>query len=274
MKITIDHGSVTFGSGLPFVFIGGPCVIENEDHALNLAMKIKSITDSAGVPFVFKASYDKANRSSLSSFRGIGIDEGLEILGKVRAQTGAPVVTDVHSPEEAAIAGEVVDIVQIPAFLCRQTDLLQAAGKTGKVVNIKKGPFMAPWDMSNVVEKVRNSGNEKVILTERGSTFGYNNLVVDMAAISEMAKTGAPIVFDAGHSVQQPGGLGRASGGNRELIPSLARAAVAVGVSAVFLETHQDPDNAPCDGPNMWPVERLPELLASLKRIDLAVKGG
>jgi len=272
MNINVDPGPVTFGSGLPFVFIGGPCVIESEDHALKLAVEIKIITEKAGISFVFKSSYDKANRSSSGSFRGIGADEGLRTLEKVRAETGSPVITDIHSPDEASVAGEVVDIIQIPAFLCRQTDLLTSAGKTGKPVNVKKGPFMAPWDMVNTIEKIRQAGGDKVLLTERGVSFGYNNLVVDMASIYEMSKTGAPIVFDAGHSAQRPGGLGKSSGGNRNLIPALARAAVAVGVSAVFLETHNDPDNAPCDGPNMWPVQKLSGLLDSLKRIDSAVK--
>ncbi len=272
MNISVDPGPVTFGSGLPLVFIGGPCVIESEDHALKLAVEIKKITEKAGVSFVFKSSYDKANRSSSGSFRGIGADEGLRTLEKVRAETGSPVITDIHSPAEAASAGEVVDIIQIPAFLCRQTDLLYAAGKTGKPVNVKKGPFMAPWDMVNVIEKIKQAGNDKVMLTERGASFGYNNLVVDMSSIYEMSKTGAPIVFDAGHSAQRPGGLGKSSGGDRNLIPPLARAAVAVGISALFLETHNDPDNAPCDGPNMWPVQKLSRLLDSLKRIDSTIK--
>ncbi|HEB73198.1 MAG TPA: 3-deoxy-8-phosphooctulonate synthase [Nitrospirae bacterium] len=272
MNISVDPGPVTFGSGLPLVFIGGPCVIESEDHALKLAVEIKKITEKAGVSFVFKSSYDKANRSSPGSFRGIGADEGLRTLEKVRAETGSPVITDIHSPAEAASAGEVVDIIQIPAFLCRQTDLLYAAGKTGKPVNVKKGPFMAPWDMVNVIEKIKQAGNDKVMLTERGASFGYNNLVVDMSSIYEMSKTGAPIVFDAGHSAQRPGGLGKSSGGDRNLIPPLARAAVAVGISALFLETHNDPDNAPCDGPNMWPVQKLSRLLDSLKRIDSTIK--
>lgn len=272
MNISVDPGPVIFGASLPFVFIGGPCIIEGEEHTLKLAFEIKKISEKAGIPFVFKSSYDKANRSSSGSFRGIGIDEGLRILEKVRAETGAPVITDIHSPVEAEAAGEIVDIIQIPAFLCRQTDLLTAAGKTGKPVNVKKGPFMAPWDMGNVIEKIKHTRNDKVMLTERGACFGYNNLIVDMASIYEMSKTGAPIVFDAGHSAQRPGGLGKSSDGDRNLIPVLARAAMAVGVSAIFLETHDDPDNAPCDGPNMWPVQKLSALLDSLKRIDSAVK--
>jgi 2-dehydro-3-deoxyphosphooctonate aldolase (KDO 8-P synthase) len=272
MNINVDPGPITFGSDLPFVFIGGPCIIESEDHALKLAVEIKKITEQAGVQFVFKSSYDKANRSSSGSFRGIGIDEGLKILEKVRSETGSPILTDIHSPDEAKAAGEVVDIIQIPAFLCRQTDLLTAAGKTGKPVNVKKGPFMAPWDMGNVIEKIKQTGNDKVMLTERGASFGYNNLVVDMTSLYEMSKTGAPIVFDAGHSAQRPGGLGKSSGGDRSLIPTLARAAVAAGVAALFLETHNDPDNAPCDGPNMWPVDQLADLLESLKSIDSVVK--
>ena len=272
MNITVNPGGITVGNDLPLVFIGGPCVIENETHALATAGKIKQITGQVGIGCVYKSSYDKANRSSVSSWRGVGIEKGLRILEKVRNEIGLPVLTDIHSPGEADMAGEVVDIVQIPAFLCRQTDLLVSAGKTGKVVNIKKGQFMAPWEMANVVEKVKTTGNEKVTLTERGSSFGYNRLVVDMTSFHEMSKTGAPVIFDAGHSVQQPGGLGHASGGDSKLVPSLARAAVAVGISAVFLETHPDPANAPCDGPNMWPLDKLKELLESLKRIDATVK--
>jgi len=274
MNITVGDGQVRLGASLPFVFIGGPCLIENEDHALIMAERIKTITDRLGIGFIYKSSYDKANRSSMASNRGVGIDRGLRILEKVRKQTGVPVLTDVHSPGEAAQAGAVVDVVQVPAFLCRQTDLLVAAANTGKPVNVKKGPFMAPWDMANVVDKLTGAGASQVMLTERGVSFGYNNLVVDMTAIFEMTeRIGVPVVFDAGHSAQRPGGLGHASGGDRNLIPVLARAAVAVGVAAVFLETHQDPAVAPCDGPNMWRLEDLEGLLASLKKIDAAVKG-
>lgn len=271
MNVTV--GSVEFGNALPLVFIGGPCVIENEDHALFTAEKIKQVTERLGMRFVYKSSYDKANRSSVNSFRGIGADKGLRILAKVRAETGVPVIADIHSPDEAAAAAQTLDIIQIPAFLCRQTDLLVAAAKTGKAVNVKKGQFMAPWDMANVVEKIRNAGSNKILLTERGASFGYNNLVVDMASLHEMGKAGIPVVFDAGHSVQRPGGLGHASGGKSELIPVLARSAVAVGISALFLETHEDPANAPCDGPNMWPLDKLETLLANLLKVDSAVKG-
>jgi len=273
MNVSIKSFNVTFGAGLPFVFIGGPCVIESETAALETAEGLKKITATLDIPFVYKSSYDKANRSSISSFRGVGMDEGLRILQKVRDEIGVPVISDVHSPEEAAVAGKVLDVLQIPAFLCRQTDLLIAAGKTGKVVNIKKGQFLAPWDMVNNIEKVRSTGNDKVLVTERGTTFGYNTLVTDMGALHEMEKFGAPVIFDAGHSVQRPGGLGTSTGGNRELIPVLARAAVAAKVAGVFLETHPAPEIAPCDGPNMWPTDMLETLLATLKRIDEVVKG-
>lgn len=272
MNISVFPGPVTFGTDEPFVFIGGPCVIESESHALFCAEKIKIIAERVGVGFVYKSSYDKANRSSGDSFRGVGIDEGLRILRKVRDMFGVPVLSDIHTEREAEIAGETLDILQIPAFLCRQTDILIAAAKTGKVVNIKKGQFLAPWDMKNAVEKVRNAGNDKIMLTERGASFGYNTLVADMASLYEMAKFDTPVIFDAGHSVQRPGAMGNASGGKRELIPILARAAVAVKIAGVFLETHPDPDKAPCDGPNMWPIDRLEELLTTLKRIDTIVK--
>ncbi len=273
MNIDLGHGSVVLGNDLPFVFIGGPCAIEGLDHALFHAERIKQITDRLKIGFIYKSSYDKANRSSVSSFRGVGIEEGLTILEKVRSEIGVPVLTDIHTAEEATTAGAVVDVIQIPAFLCRQTDILLAAGHTGKVVNVKKGQFMAPWDMTNVVDKIKTTGNDKVTLTERGTSFGYNNLIVDMTALEEMAtQTGAPIVFDAGHCVQRPGGLGDKTGGDRAHIPALSRAAVAVGVSAIFLETHRDPDNAPCDGPNMWPLDELEKLLTGLQKIDAAVK--
>ena len=273
MIVQLGVNEVAMGDGLPFVFIGGPCVIENHDHALKSAEALKKIAAKAGIGFVYKSSYDKANRSSVSSFRGVGVEEGLRILAKVREEVGVPILTDFHSAGDAAMAGEVADIIQVPAFLCRQTDILEAAGATGKVVNIKKGQFMAPWDMKNAVEKVKATGNSRVTLTERGASFGYNTLVVDMTSMVEMGRDGVPVVFDAGHSVQRPGGLGHASGGNREMIAPLARAAVAVGVSAVFLETHETPDKAPCDGPNMWPVDKLPELLNSLINIDVIAKG-
>ena len=272
MKVEIGSNGVVFGTGLPFVFIGGPCVIESEDHALQTAAALRDITAKAGIPFIYKSSYDKANRSSGSSFRGIGLEKGLAILAKVKKEIGVPVLTDFHSAAEAPEVGKVVDILQVPAFLCRQTDILAAAAATGKVVNVKKGQFMAPWDMKNAVEKVKQSGNPRVTLTERGTFFGYNSQVVDMTSLAVMASF-APVVFDAGHSVQRPGGLGHASGGAREMIPLLARAAVAAGVAGVFLETHPDPYRAPCDGPNMWPMDHLPGLLETLKRLDALVKG-
>jgi len=273
VNVELGVNGIRLGSALPMVFIGGPCVIESADHALLTAGALAEITNKAGIPFVYKSSYDKANRSSLSSWRGIGIYEGLAILQKVKKEIGVPVLTDFHTAAEAATAAEVVDILQVPAFLCRQTDILAAAGGTGKVVNVKKGQFMAPHDMKNALEKVRQAGNERVTLTERGTFFGYNSLVVDMTSLVVMASDGAPVILDAGHSVQRPGGLGHSSGGARGMIPALARAAVAVGVAGVFLETHPDPDHAPCDGPNMWPLDKLGELLDSLKRLDEAVKG-
>lgn len=273
MTITIEPGPVRIGAGLPFVFIGGPCVIESEESALDTAARLKEITAALGIGFIYKSSYDKANRSSIGSFRGVGLKEGLRILKRIRAELEIPVLSDVHSPEEAEAAGEALDVLQIPAFLCRQTDILAAAGKTGRVVNIKKGQFMAPWDMKNAVEKVRAAGGERVTLTERGTAFGYNRLVVDMTSLYEMGRLGVPVIFDAGHSVQSPGGLGHATGGVREHIPVLARAAVAAGIDGLFLETHPDPDNAPCDGPNMWPMDELAALLSALLKIDLAVKG-
>ncbi len=271
MNVTIEPYGLTFGQESPFVFIGGPCVIEDRDHALFTAEKIAKVCAGVGVGFVYKSSFDKANRSSASSFRGVGIDEGLMILEKVKSEFGLPILSDIHTPEEANVAASVVDILQIPAFLCRQTDLLMAAGATGSAVNVKKGQFMAPWDMGNAVEKVRQGGGEKILLTERGTTFGYNALVVDMQGLPQMADF-APVIFDAGHSVQKPGGLGNASGGLRRMIPTMAKAAVAAGVAGIFLETHPDPDKAPCDGPNMWPIDQLGSLLTTLVAIDRIVK--
>jgi len=253
--------------------IAGPCQLESHDHARMLAEKAGAAAAAAGLPFIFKASYDKANRSSLTGKRGLGIDTGLEILAAIREEFGCPVLTDVHSAEQARRAGEVVDVLQIPAFLCRQTDLLLAAGETGKVVNVKKGQFLAPWDMTHVADKVASTGNTRILLTERGASFGYNTLVSDMRALPIMAETGYPVVFDATHSVQQPGGHGTSSGGQREFVATLASAAVAVGVAAVFIETHEDPDNAPSDGPNMVPITELPALLKRLKALDEVVKG-
>ena len=268
----IRIGDVTCGNNLPLVVIAGPCQLETLDHALMIAQTMADACDKAGAGFVFKASYDKANRTSLSGRRGIGIDEGLEILAQVRDRIGCPVLTDVHDAEQAARAAGVVDVIQIPAFLCRQTDLLLAAGRTGAVVNVKKGQFLAPWDMTNVAAKVASTGNDNILLTERGVSFGYNTLVADMRSLPIMARTGYPVVMDATHSVQQPGGQGGSSGGQREFAPVMARAAVSLGVAGVFIETHQDPDNAPSDGPNMVPLAQMPGLIASLMRFDALAK--
>ena len=261
-------GPVAFGPEAPLALICGPCQIESRDHAMMLAERIAAIARKAGTPLVFKASYDKANRTSLKGARGVGIDEGLRILGEIRDSFGLPVLTDVHSEAQCALAGAVVDMIQIPAFLCRQTDLLIAAARTGKAINIKKGQFLAPWDMANVAAKVAESGNSRITLCERGASFGYNTLVTDFRALPVMARTGYPVIFDATHSVQQPGGLGGASGGQREFAPVLARAAVAVGVAGVFVEAHDDPDRAPSDGPNMLPLDWLEKLLPELVALD------
>jgi len=260
-------------AGDELFFIMGPCVIEEGSTTLDIAYTLREIRERCAVPLIFKASYDKANRSSLESYRGPGIEQGLSILEQVRDETGLPVTTDVHSTSEVAAAAEVVDLVQIPAFLCRQTDLLLAAGETGLPVNIKKGQFMAPWDMNNAVRKVTSTGNKQVVLTERGTTFGYNNYVVDMRAIPVMRSLGCPVVFDATHSVQLPGGAGRASAGERHLIEPLARAAVAAGCDGVFLEVHSDPENARCDGPNSLVLDDVAAVVETLKRIRAAMLG-
>jgi 2-dehydro-3-deoxyphosphooctonate aldolase (KDO 8-P synthase) len=264
-------GSVTFGSDAPLALIAGPCVIESREHALRHAASIAHICRKVGVPLVFKASYDKANRTSGDSFRGVGMDEGLQILATVRAEVGVPVLTDIHESHHAAAAAQVVDCLQIPAFLCRQTDLLLAAAKTGKAMNVKKGQFLAPEDMANVVNKLRTAGAPNVLLTERGVTFGYRTLVVDFTGFPTMRATGQPLVFDATHSVQRPGGQGQSSGGDRTKVPYLARAAVACGVDGLFMEVHENPDAAPSDGPNMIPLAQLEGLLASLLRVRAAV---
>ncbi len=253
-------------SGGPFV-IAGPCVLESRALALETACAVREAAKAAGLFAVFKSSYDKANRTSASSFRGPGMVEGLDWLARIREETGLPVITDVHEPQDAAPVAEAVDILQIPAFLCRQTALLTAAGRTGKVVNVKKGQFLAPWDMRPVVEKIKATGNSRIMVTERGSTFGYNNLVVDMRSFPVMAELGVPMIMDATHSVQLPGGQGGSSGGERRYVPTLAKAAVAAGAAGVFLECHPDPDKALCDGPNSWPLQRLPELLRDLAAI-------
>ena len=265
-------GNIEIGNDLPFVLIAGPCQIESRAHALEIAWALREMSDRTGVPVIYKSSYDKANRTSASAERGIGMDAGLTILSDVREATGLPVLTDVHTADHCAPAAQAVDVLQIPAFLCRQTDLLLAAGETGRAINIKKGQFLAPWDMVNVAAKIASTGNHNIMLCERGASFGYNTLVSDMRSLPIMARTGYPVVFDATHSVQQPGGQGTSSGGQREFAPVLARAALAVGVAAVFIETHQDPDNAPSDGPNMIPVNQMEALIIRLAAFDRLAK--
>jgi 2-dehydro-3-deoxyphosphooctonate aldolase (KDO 8-P synthase) len=265
-------GAVEVGNKKPLSIIAGPCALESRDHALEMASALKEITAKAGVGFIYKTSFDKANRTSANSVRGLGMELALPIFAEIRERIGVPVLTDVHEREQCAAVAEAVDVLQIPAFLCRQTDLLIAAAETGRVVNVKKGQFLAPWDMKNVVAKVTGAGNPNVLVTERGVCFGYNTLVSDMRALPILASLGAPVVFDATHSVQQPGGQGTSSGGERDMVPVLARAAVAIGVAAVFMETHQDPDSAPSDGPNMLKLKDLPALLAELVEIDRIAK--
>ena len=256
----------------PFTLIAGPCQLENEKHALKISSELKKITNDLGINLIYKTSFDKANRTSLKGKRGMGLEKSLPIFDKIRKEVGLPVLTDVHTAEQCSIVADHVDVLQIPAFLCRQTDLLIAAAKTGKIINVKKGQFLAPWDMANVIKKIEESGNKNILITERGASFGYNTLVSDMRALPIMSKFGFPIVFDATHSVQQPGGMGEKSGGQREFVPYLARAAIAVGVGAIFMETHEDPDNAPSDGPNMVPLNEVRELLKKLTEIDKLVK--
>ncbi|NBX65663.1 MAG: 3-deoxy-8-phosphooctulonate synthase [Proteobacteria bacterium] len=269
---TVTVGSVKFANNLPFSLLAGPCVLESRQHAFDMAGKIKEVCGRLGIGVVYKTSFDKANRSSLSSERGVGLDEALKVFADIRREFDMPVMTDVHEPWQCAEVSQSVDVLQIPAFLCRQTDLLLAAGKTGKVINVKKGQFLAPWDMKNVAAKIASTGNESILLCERGASFGYNTLVSDMRALPIMAETGYPVIFDATHSVQQPGGLGTKSGGDRKMVPVLARAAVAVGVAGVFMETHQDPDNAPSDGPNMVKLSEFESVLSTLKEIDNLIK--
>ena len=268
----VKIGDISIGGESPLVFILGPCQIENRDHALFMAEKIVNVCKPSSSKFIFKSSFDKANRSSITSSRGIGIEEGLKILEEVKSTFRCPVITDVHTVPQCGIVAEVVDVLQIPAFLSRQTDLLIAAGETGKPINVKKGQFLAPWEMANVAEKIASTGNKKILLCERGTSFGYNTLVNDFRGLEIMADTGYPIVFDATHSVQQPGGRGNSSGGERKFVAALARAACAVGVSAVFIETHQDPDNAPCDGPNMIDIANLQDIIEKLHLIDELIK--
>ena len=269
----VQIGGLEIGNDLPFVLIAGPCQIESAAHALETAAALKEICQRAGVGLIYKSSFDKANRTSLSSTRGVGLQEGISILADVRQTYDLPVLTDVHTAEQCAPVAEAVDVLQIPAFLCRQTDLLLAAGRTGAAVNVKKGQFLAPWDMQHVAAKIASTGNQRVMLCERGTSFGYNTLVNDMRGLPIMAQTGCPVVFDATHSVQQPGGLGGASGGQREFAPILSRAALAIGVAALFVETHEDPDSAPSDGPNMLPISSLPALLEQFRAIDCLIKG-
>ena len=258
----------------PLTLIAGPCQLENEKHALDVAVELKKITDKLGIGLIYKTSFDKANRTSLKGKRGAGLEKSLPVFDKIKKETGLPVLTDVHTSEQCKIISNHVDVLQIPAFLCRQTDLLVAAAKTGKVINVKKGQFLAPWDMVNVTKKIEESGNKNILVTERGASFGYNTLVSDMRSLPIMAKNGYPVVFDATHSVQQPGGMGDKSGGQKEFVKYLSRAAVAVGVAAVFIETHPDPDNAPSDGPNMVPLKKMPDLLNQLIEIDNLIKNG
>ena len=265
-------GEILVANTLPLVFFLGPCQMESRAHALETAHALKEMGEKSGVSVVYKSSFDKANRSSGATQRGIGLDDALPIFAEIREKTGLPVMTDIHEREQCARVAEVVDVLQIPAFLCRQTDLLLAAGQTGRVINVKKGQFLAPWDMKNVAAKIASTGNDKILLCERGASFGYNTLVSDMRSLPIMAATGYPVVFDATHSVQQPGGQGDRSGGQREFVPTLARAAVAVGVAAVFMETHENPDAAPSDGPNMVPLAQMPALIETLMGFDRLAK--
>jgi 2-dehydro-3-deoxyphosphooctonate aldolase (KDO 8-P synthase) len=269
----VKAGKVEIGGGRPLVVIAGPCVVESRESALRHAAALKEIADRVGVPYIFKSSYDKANRSSVQSFRGPGLVKGLEILAQVREKIGVPILTDVHETEQITAVQEVADILQIPAFLCRQTDFVIAVAQSGKIVNVKKGQFLAPWDMGNVVEKIRSTGNEQILLTERGASFGYNNLVSDMRSLVVMRELGYPVVFDATHSLQLPGGLGHASGGERKYIPALARAGVAAGVDALFMEVHEDPDRALSDGPNSLAMKDFGRVLAVVKQIDALIRG-
>ena len=268
----ISIGNLTVGNNLPLTLIAGPCALESRAHAMEMSQALVEITTRLGIGLIYKTSFDKANRTSMSNSRGLGLEASLPILAEVREKHGCPVVTDVHLPDQCAPVAEAVDVLQIPAFLCRQTDLILAAAATGKALNIKKGQFLAPWDMKNVVAKAEGTGNMNVMVCERGASFGYNTLVSDMRSLPIMAEEGCPVVFDATHSVQQPGGQGTASGGQREFVPVLARAAVAIGVAAVFIETHQDPDKAPSDGPNMVPLNQLEDLLKKLMAFDRVAK--
>jgi 2-dehydro-3-deoxyphosphooctonate aldolase (KDO 8-P synthase) len=270
----VTVGKVKFGNALPLAVIAGPCALESREHAFEMATALKEITGKLGLGLVYKTSFDKANRTSASSARGLGLDNALAIFADLRERLGVSLLTDVHEPNQCAVVAEVVDVLQIPAFLCRQTDLLIAAAKTGRAINVKKGQFLAPWDMANVVAKITGTGNLNALVTERGVSFGYNTLVSDMRALPILAKIGAPVIFDATHSVQQPGGQGTSSGGERAFVPVLACAATAVGIAGLFIETHQDPDHAPSDGPNMIALKDLPPLLERLKQFDRIAKTG
>ena len=270
--IKVNCENIEISNNNKICIIAGPCQLETEQHAMDMAGKIKEITSKFDLGFIYKTSFDKANRTSLKGKRGLGLDKSLPIFDKIRKEIGVPVLTDVHTAEQCSIVANHVDVIQIPAFLCRQTDLLIAAAKTGKIINVKKGQFLAPWDIANVIKKIESSGNQNILITERGASFGYNTLVSDMRALPIMSKFGFPIVFDATHSVQQPGGMGEKSGGQREFVPYLARAAIAVGIGAIFIETHEDPDNAPSDGPNMVPLKELKSLLKKLSDIDKLIK--
>ncbi len=269
---TVSIGSLSVSNDAPLTVIAGPCQLESADHAMMIATRMQAICATAGAQYIFKASFDKANRTSVAGQRGLGLEEGLRVLQQVKDNLGLPVLTDVHTEAQCAPVAEVCDVLQIPAFLCRQTDLLLAAGQTGAVINIKKGQFLAPWDMPNVIAKIESTGNNRILLTERGTSFGYNTLVTDMRALPQMASTGYPVVMDATHSVQQPGGKGGSTGGQREFAPVMARAAVSLGIAAVFIETHEDPDNAPSDGPNMIPLDRMEALISSLMAFDRLAK--
>ena len=271
-NFNVKCGNFEISNNSSFTLIAGPCQLESEKHAMEISSELKKITSDLKINLIYKTSFDKANRTSLSGKRGLGLEKSLSIFDKIKKEVGVPILTDVHTADQCSILANHVDVLQIPAFLCRQTDLLIAAAKTGKIINVKKGQFLAPWDMVNVIKKIEESGNTNILITERGASFGYNTLVSDMRALPIMAKYGFPIVYDATHSVQQPGGMGEKSGGQREFVPYLAKAAIAVGVGALFIETHEDPDNAPSDGPNMLPLNKLKDLLKKLIEIDNLVK--
>ena len=270
--MSVQVGDVVFDNSLPFVLIAGPCQMESAQHGMEMAAALKELTAKLHIPFIFKASFDKANRTSVNGIRGMGLEAGMQAFADIKSKLGVLCLTDIHEPYQCPVAAEVVDVLQIPAFLCRQTDLLLAAGKTGKTINVKKGQFLAPWDMKNVAAKIASTGNQNILLTERGTSFGYNTLVVDMRGLPQMKQTGYPVIFDATHSVQQPGGLGGSSGGQREFAPVLANAAITTGIAGIFIETHEHPDSAPSDGPNMIPLDQMETVLGNLKALDALAK--